>query len=490
MSPRERLDQMHAEMTEWRRDFHAHPEIGFEEARTSEIVAQKLAEWGIEVHRGLGGTGVVGVLRGQGQASGGNRAIGLRADMDALPMEEGNSFAHRSRNPGRMHACGHDGHTTMLLGAAKYLAETRKFAGTVHLIFQPAEEGLAGAKAMLDDGLFERFPCDAVYGIHNSPDMPLGTVKALAGTAMAAIDYFSVVLRGKAAHGAHPQQGIDTVSIAAQVVGVLNALPSRHVDALESAIVSIGQIHGGTSDIVIPETVELRGSVRTLKPDVRDLVEGLFKRAVEHTAAAQGGGRDRESLERRREPGGDHEADQPGDDGDQQEQRGQRADVAGQDLAGHLARLADRHGAAAVRRRGRREIVRGRPRAVVVGPGGDQHRAVTVVVLQPVMVADERGQELLIDRAPGVGPVLDDDGDQPGLLGELARRLLADQVPQHVGADRTRAEEEDDAEDDEGDRQALTHRWCRPRGGNPRLERPPHDPSRPRSRASGAADRW
>ncbi|MFT4095608.1 MAG: M20 aminoacylase family protein [Rhodoblastus sp.] len=289
MSPRDRLDEMHSEMTDWRRDFHAHPEIGFEEMRTSEIVAQKLGEWGIEVHRGLGGTGVVGVIRGQGQSSGGNRAIGLRADMDALPMEEGNSFAHRSQNPGRMHACGHDGHTTMLLGAAKYLAETRKFAGTVHLIFQPAEEGLAGAKAMLDDGLFERFPCDAVYGIHNSPDMPLGTVKALSGTAMAAIDYFSVVLRGKSAHGAHPQQGIDTVSIAAQVVSVLNALPSRHVDALESAIISIGQIHGGTSDIVIPETVELRGSVRTLKPHVRDLVEGLFKRAVEHSAAAQGG---------------------------------------------------------------------------------------------------------------------------------------------------------------------------------------------------------
>ncbi|HPG02156.1 MAG: amidohydrolase [Rhodoblastus sp.] len=289
MSPRDRLDQMHAEMTEWRRDFHAHPEIGFEEVRTSEIVAQKLGEWGIEVHRGLGGTGVVGVIRGQGQASGGNRAIGLRADMDALPMDEGNSFAHRSQNPGRMHACGHDGHTAMLLGAAKYLSQTRKFAGTVHLIFQPAEEGLAGAKAMLDDGLFEKFPCDAVYGIHNSPDMPLGTVKALSGTAMAAIDYFSVVLRGKSAHGAHPQQGIDTVSIAAQVVSVLNALPSRHVDALESAIVSIGQIHGGTSDIVIPETVELRGSVRTLKPEIRDLMEGLFKRAVEHTAAAQGG---------------------------------------------------------------------------------------------------------------------------------------------------------------------------------------------------------
>jgi amidohydrolase len=288
MSPRDRLTDLQPEMTGWRRDLHAHPEIGFEEHRTSEIVAAKLAEWGIEVHRGLGGTGVVGVLRGR-KSAGGNRAIGLRADMDALPMDEANSFAHRSQTPGRMHACGHDGHTTMLLGAAKYLAETRDFSGTVHLIFQPAEEGLAGAKAMLDDGLFERFPCDAIYGIHNSPDLPLGTAKALTGTALAAIDYFSVVLRGRSAHGAQPQQGVDTVSIAAQVVSVLNALPSRHVDALESAIISIGQIHGGTSDIVLPETVELRGSVRTLKPEVRDRVEMLFHRAVEHTVAAQGG---------------------------------------------------------------------------------------------------------------------------------------------------------------------------------------------------------
>ena len=259
------LTDLHADMTAWRRDFHAHPEIGFEEYRTSEIVATKLAEWGIEVHRNLGGTGVVGVLRGK-KSTGGNRAIGLRADMDALPMEEANNFAYRSGTPNRMHACGHDGHTTMLLGAAKYLAETGNFSGTVHLIFQPAEEGLAGAKAMLDDGLFDRFPCDAIYGIHNSPDLPLGTVKALTGTALAAIDYFSIVLRGRSAHGAHPQQGVDTVSIAAQVISVLNAIPSRHVDALESAIISIGQIHGGTSDIVIPETVELRGSVRTLKP--------------------------------------------------------------------------------------------------------------------------------------------------------------------------------------------------------------------------------
>ncbi|OYU90165.1 MAG: peptidase M20 [Bradyrhizobiaceae bacterium PARB1] len=289
MSPRTRLDKLHAEMTEWRRDFHAHPEIGFEEERTSEIVAKRLAEWGIEVHRGFGGTGLVGVIRGRHQAAGSNRAIGLRADMDALPMEEGNDFAHRSQNPGRMHACGHDGHTTMLLGAAKYLAETRNFAGTVHLIFQPAEEGLAGAKAMMDDGLFERFPCDSIYGIHNSPDLPLGTVRALTGTALAAIDYFTITLRGRSSHGAHPQQGIDTVAMAAQVINALNAIPSRQVDALESAIISIGQIHGGTSNIVLPETVELRGSVRTLKPEVRDRVEELFKRSVTLIAQAQGG---------------------------------------------------------------------------------------------------------------------------------------------------------------------------------------------------------
>ncbi|WP_320109621.1 amidohydrolase [Rhodopseudomonas sp. P2A-2r] len=289
MSPRELLDQLHPDMIAWRQDFHAHPEIGFEEERTSQLVAERLEQWGVEVHRHLGGTGVVGVIRGRHQSAGSNRAIGLRADMDALPMQENNGFAHRSQIEGRMHACGHDGHTTMLLGAAKYLAETRNFAGTVHLIFQPAEEGLAGAKAMLDDGLFERFPCDAVYAIHNSPDLPLGTVKALTGTTMAAIDYFTVVLRGRSAHAAHPHQGIDTVAIAAQVIGALNALPSRQINALESAIVSIGQIHGGTSDIVIPETVELRGSVRTLKPEVRDRVEMLFRRTVALTAEAQGG---------------------------------------------------------------------------------------------------------------------------------------------------------------------------------------------------------
>jgi amidohydrolase len=289
MSATEYLNELQPEMTSWRRDFHAHPEIGYEEHRTSGIVAAKLAEWGIEVHRGLGGTGIVGVLRGNRSSAGGNRAIGLRADMDALPMQESNDFEHRSQNAGLMHGCGHDGHTTMLLGAAKYLAETRNFSGTVHLIFQPAEEGLAGAVAMMDDGLFERFPCDAVYAVHNTSDIPLGEVKALTGTIMAAVDYFTITLRGRSAHAAMPQQGVDTVSIAAQVISVLNALPSRHVDSLESAVISIGQIHGGTCDIVIPETVELRGSVRTLEPRIREQVEALFHRAVHATAEAQGG---------------------------------------------------------------------------------------------------------------------------------------------------------------------------------------------------------
>ncbi|MBE9605594.1 amidohydrolase [Acetobacteraceae bacterium H6797] len=288
MSLRDRLDALHPEMTAWRRDFHAHPELGFEEHRTSAKVAELLESWGIEVHRGLGGTGVVGVIRGRKAATGGNRAIGLRADMDALPMTEATGLPHASQTANRMHACGHDGHTAMLLGAAKVLAETRDFAGTVNLIFQPAEEGLAGAKAMMDDGLFEKFPCDAIYGIHNEPHLELGKAWVHDGTALAAIDYFSVVIRGKSSHGAQPHRGIDTVAASAAVVAALNALPSRRIDALESAIVSIGQIHGGTSDIVIPETVELRGSVRTLKTSVRDQVEPLFREAATNAAQAYG----------------------------------------------------------------------------------------------------------------------------------------------------------------------------------------------------------
>jgi hippurate hydrolase len=288
MTLRQRLDAMTPEMTEWRRDFHAHPEIGYEEHRTSAIVADKLREWGIEVHTGLGGTGVVGVLRGKRDAPGANRAIGLRADMDALPMTETTGLPHASTIPERMHACGHDGHTAMLLGAAKYLAETRDFSGTVHLIFQPAEESLAGAKAMIDDGLFERFPCDVVYGLHNEPALPLGQVSVRPGTMLAAIDYFRVVVRGVSTHGARPHLGIDTVVAASQVVGALQTVVSRSIDPLETAVVSIGQIHGGTSDIVIPDAVELRGSVRTLKPAVRDAMEPAFRRVVENTVAAFG----------------------------------------------------------------------------------------------------------------------------------------------------------------------------------------------------------
>jgi amidohydrolase len=278
------IQARHDDMTAWRRDFHAHPEIGFEEVRTSAVVAEKLASWGIEVHRGLGGTGVVGVLRGRP----GNRAIGLRADMDALPMEEANQFAHRSVIAGRMHACGHDGHTTMLLGAAQYLAETRNFSGTVHLIFQPAEEGLAEAARMIEDGLFDQFPCDAVYGLHNSPDLDLGQVSVRAGVMLAAVDYFTLVIRGVGSHAASPHKGVDPIAVAGAVIGVLQTLVGRYVDPLDTAVISIGQIHGGTSDIVIPETVELRGSVRTLKPATRDRMEPLFRRAVEGTAAAQG----------------------------------------------------------------------------------------------------------------------------------------------------------------------------------------------------------
>jgi len=280
-----RLEALQPEMTAWRRDFHAHPELGYEEHRTSAIVAERLREWGVEVHTGLGGTGVVGVIRGR---RGGNRAIGLRADMDALPMTEATGLPHASTTPGRMHACGHDGHTSMLLGAARYLAETRDFSGTVHLIFQPAEESLAGAKAMIDDGLFERFPCDAVYGLHNEPLLPLGKVSVHAGTMLAAIDYFSVIVRGVTTHGAKPHLGVDGVVAAAAVVSALQTVVSRNIDPLETAVISIGQIHGGTSDIVIPDAVELRGSVRTLKPEIRDAMEPAFRRVVENTVAAFG----------------------------------------------------------------------------------------------------------------------------------------------------------------------------------------------------------
>jgi hippurate hydrolase len=279
------IEALRPEMQEWRRDFHAHPETGFQEIRTSGIVAEKLEAWGIEVHRGLGQTGVVGVLRGKPP---GNRSIGLRADMDALPMPELNDFAHRSTNPHAMHACGHDGHTAMLLGAAKHLAATRDFPGTVHFIFQPAEEGLTGALEMVKDGLFTRFPCDTVYGLHNHPSMPLGTIAIRPGTVLAAVDYFSIHLHGKSSHGAEPHNGLDPLPCAVQIYNALQTLISRRTDPHDTAVLSIGQFHAGTSDIVLPEVVEMRGTIRTLRPETHDHLAKLFRQVVEGTATAHG----------------------------------------------------------------------------------------------------------------------------------------------------------------------------------------------------------
>jgi amidohydrolase len=257
------------ELTAIRRDIHAHPELGFSEERTADIVAAKLKEYGCEVHRGLAKTGVVGTLR-RGNAT---RAIGLRADMDALPMQELNEFAHRSQNDGRMHACGHDGHTTMLLGAAKHLARTRSFEGTVHFIFQPAEEGQGGGRRMVEEGLFEKFPCDAVFAIHNKPGLPLGTIATRPGPLLAAADRFDIRIIAHGTHAAHPHFGIDPFVIGAEIVLALQTIASRNVDPLESAVVSIGFMRGGTTYNVIPDELNIGGTVRSFQMHVQDLVE-------------------------------------------------------------------------------------------------------------------------------------------------------------------------------------------------------------------------
>ena len=255
----DRIDGYADELTAIRRDLHAHPEIGFEEVRTSGIVADKLKGWGIEVHRGLGGTGVIGVLKGKGN---GGKRIGLRADMDALPMEENTNLKWRSTIPGRFHGCGHDGHTTMLLGTARYLAETRNFDGTVHFIFQPAEEGLGGARAMIKDGLFEKFPCDEVYGLHNAPDLNHGEIAILPGPAMAGADFFDITIQGYGAHGAMPERSKDAVIIATTLAQALQTIVSRNVDPLKAAVLSITQIHAGSAYNVIPGDAKLCGTVR------------------------------------------------------------------------------------------------------------------------------------------------------------------------------------------------------------------------------------
>jgi hippurate hydrolase len=279
----ERIEGYADELTAIRRDLHAHPEIGFEEVRTSGIVADKLTQWGIEVHRGLGGTGVVGVLKGKGT---GARRIGLRADMDALPMEENTNLRWRSTIPGRFHGCGHDGHTTMLLGTARYLAETRNFDGTVHFIFQPAEEGLGGARAMIKDGLFDKFPCDEIYGLHNAPDLNHGEIAILPGPAMAGADFFDIVISGYGAHGAMPNLSKDPVVIAMTLGQALQTIVSRNVNPHAPAVLSITQIHAGSAYNVIPGEAKLCGTVRAFSDEVRVLIRERMRALCAGIASA------------------------------------------------------------------------------------------------------------------------------------------------------------------------------------------------------------
>ena len=281
-----RIAEFHDEIKGWRRDLHAHPETAFEEVRTADFVAEKLAEFGIEVHRGLATTGVVGVLDGRSNASG--RAIGLRADMDALHIQELNGFDHRSRHDGKMHACGHDGHTAMLLGAAKYLSETRNFDGRVAFIFQPAEENEGGGRVMVEEGLFEQFPVEAVYGLHNMPGMPVGSVSLRSGPAMAAFDIFEIVVTGKGTHAAMPQLGIDPVVTGAQIVTALQTIASRRTAPLDSVVVSVTQFHAGDTWNVIPETAVIRGTVRSFKKETQDQMERDIDRIARATCESQG----------------------------------------------------------------------------------------------------------------------------------------------------------------------------------------------------------
>ncbi|HIP77830.1 MAG TPA: amidohydrolase, partial [Kiloniellaceae bacterium] len=281
-----RIAEFHEEIKGWRRDLHAHPETAFEEQRTSEFVAEKLAEFGIEVHRGLATTGVVGLLDGRTNASG--RAIGLRADMDALHIQELNDFDHRSRHDGKMHACGHDGHTAMLLGAAKYLSETRNFDGRVAFIFQPAEENEGGGRVMVEEGLFDKFPVEAVFGLHNMPGGPVGKVAMRAGPAMAAFDIFEIAITGKGAHAAMPHQGIDPVITGAQIVTALQTIASRRTEPIDSVVLSVTQFHAGDTWNVIPETAVIRGTVRTFRKDTQAKVEEDIARIAEAICASQG----------------------------------------------------------------------------------------------------------------------------------------------------------------------------------------------------------
>jgi hippurate hydrolase len=286
--PLEMLRLFQADLIHIRRDLHANPELAFEETRTSQLVADKLAEWGIEVHRGIAKTGLVGVVRGRKNASG--RAIGLRADMDCLPMHETSDVPHKSRNAGRMHACGHDGHTTMLLGAARYLAQTRNFDGTAHLIFQPAEEGGGGGKVMVQEGLFDRFPCEAVYALHNWPGLAAGKMSVRPGPVLAATDEMRITIRGRGGHGAMPHLTADPVVAAAQVITALQTIASRNANPLDSIVVSVCSMQ--TSQLgafnVIPGHVLLVGTVRSFTPAMRDLAERRVREIASSISQALG----------------------------------------------------------------------------------------------------------------------------------------------------------------------------------------------------------
>jgi hippurate hydrolase len=287
-SPVDKIRSYHAELRELRRDIHAHPELAFQESRTSALVAEKLAGWGIEVHRGLARTGVVGVIRGQDARSG--RGIGLRADMDCLPMHETGTVPYRSRHDGRMHACGHDGHTAMLLGAARYLAETRRFDGTAYLIFQPAEEGGGGGQVMVKEGLFEKFPADEVYALHNWPGLPPGKIAVGTGPMMAATDEVQVTVRGKGGHGAMPHLVVDPVVASAHIITALQTIASRNVSPVDAVVVSVCSMQ--TSQVgafnVVPDEVRLVGTVRTFRHETRDLAERRLREIVTKVADALG----------------------------------------------------------------------------------------------------------------------------------------------------------------------------------------------------------
>ena len=282
------IQEQHKELIAWRRDLHAHPQTAFEETYASDFIAAKMEEAGTTINRGLAKTGVVGTLEGSRPANGTLSSIGLRADIDALDIEEQNDFPHKSVYSGKMHACGHDGHTTMLLGAMKYLAQTRNFGGTVQFIFQPAEENEGGGRVMVEEGLFDRFFVDAVFGLHNWPGMPIGQFAVAPGPMMAAFDVFTITLSGKGTHGAMPHLGIDPIVVASQIVTALQTIVSRNTNALDQVVLSVTQIHGGNAWNVIPGDVVLHGTTRTFRKEIQDRLEPKIKQIIDGVAAAFG----------------------------------------------------------------------------------------------------------------------------------------------------------------------------------------------------------